>query len=103
MCAEFVHLSLKPVPPGHVQPNRYLEPTRFLPLIEHLEVVFVQLDMKQIPQVQCVPLSLFDVKEPKHLKHNLLARKHWTFVLVLSFLCSTSGASWLPQEPRKLD
>ena len=46
----------------------------FLPgLIQHLEIVAVQLDLKQATRVHRVPLSLIDVGEQKYLKHNLPA------------------------------
>ena len=55
-------------------------------LIEGLGVVFVQLDIKEVTQGHRVPQSLMDVDEQKYLKRNLPARKHRTFVFVLSFL-----------------
>ena len=54
-------------------------------LIEHLEIVVVQLDTKQITQVHRVPLGLIDAEEQKYLEQYLRARTHWTFVFVLRF------------------
>ena len=45
-------------------------------MIEDLDVVVVQLDMKQITRVHCVHLSLIDVEERKYVKHYLPAREH---------------------------
>ena len=54
----------------------------FTSLIEHLEVVVIQLDIKRVTRVHRVLLSLIDVEDQKYLKQNLPARRQWTFVLV---------------------
>ena len=54
----------------------------FTSLIEHLEVVVIQLDIKRVTRVHRVLLSLIDVEDQKYLKQNLPSRRQWTFVLV---------------------
>ena len=54
----------------------------FLPRLEHLDVVVVQLDSKQVTQSSSSPLGLVDAEEQKKHFQNIIlrARKHCTFV-----------------------
>ena len=56
--------------PRHVHPNHYQAGNVSSQcMIEHLETVVVQLDMKQVTQVHRVHLSLIDVEEQEDSTH----------------------------------